>query len=34
MDWLDQDRPAVAEIGRRLRAAHTGEGAGGTRAAP
>ncbi|MBD3576558.1 MULTISPECIES: (deoxy)nucleoside triphosphate pyrophosphohydrolase [Streptomyces] len=34
VDWLDQDRPAVAEIGRRLRAAHTGEGAGGTRAAP
>ncbi|MEU2395626.1 (deoxy)nucleoside triphosphate pyrophosphohydrolase [Streptomyces sp. NPDC007369] len=24
VDWLDQDRPAVAEIGRRMRAAHTG----------
>ncbi|MGW5343958.1 (deoxy)nucleoside triphosphate pyrophosphohydrolase [Streptomyces sp. NPDC004050] len=24
VDWLDQDRPAVAEIGRRMRTAHTG----------
>ncbi|MFJ4778604.1 (deoxy)nucleoside triphosphate pyrophosphohydrolase [Streptomyces sp. NPDC088762] len=26
VDWLDQDRPAVAEAGRRLRAAEAGEG--------
>ncbi|MGW4683469.1 (deoxy)nucleoside triphosphate pyrophosphohydrolase [Streptomyces sp. NPDC004244] len=24
VDWLEQDRPAVAEIGRRMRTAHTG----------
>ncbi|MEV8534544.1 (deoxy)nucleoside triphosphate pyrophosphohydrolase [Streptomyces sp. NPDC051211] len=35
VDWLDQDRPAVAEVGRRLRAATAGgsprTGSGGVR---
>ncbi|MFJ3927989.1 (deoxy)nucleoside triphosphate pyrophosphohydrolase [Streptomyces sp. NPDC090022] len=42
VDWLDQDRPAVAEVGRRLRAAAAGNvvaaggsgGSGGAGAGP